>query len=127
MGGDLCNEGCGTVFKLDRSGRMNVLYTFTGPDGANPYAALVQDAAGTLYGTTTLGGDLSYCGGGEAGCGAVFSLDRSGAETVLHDFRAPPDGYIPYGGLTRDKRGNLYGTTTFGGLNSVGMVFEFSP
>ena len=47
-------NGCGVVFKLDRSGNETVLYTFTGgADGSGPSAGLVRDAAGNLYGTTT--------------------------------------------------------------------------
>lgn len=63
----------GTVFKLDKTGKETVLYSFTGgADGANPEAGLVMDAAGNLYGTTYLGGDLSCFP--PYGCGAVFKL-----------------------------------------------------
>jgi uncharacterized repeat protein (TIGR03803 family) len=45
---------CGTVFKVDKTGKETLLYVFTGgSDGASPYAGLVQDAQGNLYGTTT--------------------------------------------------------------------------
>jgi uncharacterized repeat protein (TIGR03803 family) len=69
-GGDpIC--GCGVVFKVDPAGNETVLYTFTGgADGASPYADLVQDRAGNLYGTATNGGDLS------CGCGVVFKLTQ---------------------------------------------------
>jgi len=50
-------DGCGTVFQLDPSRTLNVLYNFTGgSDGGNPDAALNIDAAGNLYGTTQNGG-----------------------------------------------------------------------
>lgn len=63
FGGDLsgCSSlGCGVVFKLDRSGKESVLYRFKGgADGAAPYASVIRDVAGNLYGTTNYGGDFS--------------------------------------------------------------------
>jgi uncharacterized repeat protein (TIGR03803 family) len=49
-------SGCGTVFKLDRSGNESVLYSFSGTDGSFPTVGLITDAAGNLYGTTQHGG-----------------------------------------------------------------------
>jgi uncharacterized repeat protein (TIGR03803 family) len=108
-------NGCGLVFKLDTSGNETVLYSFTGGlDGGQPMAGLVRDAAGSLYGTTTLGGNTGCQD--NAGCGVVFKLDTSGNETVLHTFTGGADGATPYqGGLIRDKAGNLYGVTFWGG------------
>jgi uncharacterized repeat protein (TIGR03803 family) len=65
--------GCGTVFKLDKTGKETVLHSFTGgADGAAPVAGLVRDAAGNLYGTAYFGGDGgSRCAGG---CGVVFKI-----------------------------------------------------
>lgn len=78
-GGGNSTCGCGTVFKLDTNGVETVLYNFTGsPDGGNPSAGLIFDAAGNLYGTTTNGGT----GGCSGGCGTVFKLDTTGVETV---------------------------------------------
>lgn len=69
-------QGCGTVFKLDKAGNYTVLHTFTGPgDGAGPYAGLISDAAGNLYGTTVGGGNIGttrLCESG--GCGVVFKI-----------------------------------------------------
>jgi uncharacterized repeat protein (TIGR03803 family) len=102
---------------------FSVLYTFTGgTDGSNPYAGLIQDKSGNLYGTTYQGGSSS-CGGG-AGCGVVFKVDTSGHETVLYTFTGPPDGANPYGGLVMDSSGNLYGTTYVGGASAFGSVFK---
>lgn len=99
---------------------FNLLYSFTGPqgDGSNPYAGVIQDSHGNLYGTTFAGGSSQF--------GVVFKLDTAGNETVLHNFTGP-DGEIPYSGLLLDKSGNLYGTTTGGGSAGYGVVFKLNP
>src|SRR5205085_2485583 len=80
----------GTVFKLDRTGKETVLYSFSGgTDGALPYAGLIRDAEGNLYGTTPYGGNSSSCA--PLGCGTVFKLDRAGNEAVLHSFKYKKD------------------------------------
>jgi uncharacterized repeat protein (TIGR03803 family) len=116
--GGSCLHGCGTVFKLDSTGKETVLYAFTGgTDGGNPAAGLVRDKQGNLYGTTTVGGDLS-CVVSVYGCGVVFKLDTSGKETVLHAFSGSNgDGEYPGGGLVQDRAGNLYGVTELGGAS----------
>ncbi len=116
--------GSGTAFKLDAAGHESVLYSFAaGTDGGLPTGGLVRDSGGNLYGTTSVGGDLA-CAGGQ-GCGNVFMLDKAGIETVVHQFTGPPDGELPYAGLIRDAAGNLYGTTTAGGMVlSGGTVFK---
>jgi uncharacterized repeat protein (TIGR03803 family) len=124
--------GCGTVFKLDPSGKETVLYSFTGTngDGANPVGGLIMDSAGNLYGTTQYGGITSSACGGPvpplsppAGCGTVFKLDPSGKETVLYSFTGSPnDGAQPVAGLIMDSAGNLYGTTVLGGSSCSGFV-----
>jgi uncharacterized repeat protein (TIGR03803 family) len=114
-------SGLGVVFKLDTTGTETVLHTFTGgTDGANPWAGLVRDLAGNLYGTT-------YDGGASNG-GVVFKLDTTGTETVLHTFTGgAADGQYPYAGLIRDPAGNLYGTTYRGGFAGQGVVFKIQP
>ena len=115
----------GTVFKIDPAGNKTVLYRFTGAngDGATPYAGLIRDAAGNLYGTTYYGGILTA--GFPYGLGTVFMLDPTGNETVLYRFTgADSDGANPYAGLVFDDAGNLYGTTTYGGTNGQGIVFR---
>ena len=107
----------GTVFKVDPSGTQTVLHTFNFSDGACPFAPLIRDAEGNLYGTTDQGGAFGY--------GTVFKLDPSGKETVLHSFnQGTADGYYPSAGLLRDEAGNLYGTTENGGASEYGTVFK---
>jgi len=126
-----CFEGCGVVFKVDKTGNETILYSFTGgADGGNPVAGLLRDSAGNLYGTTQLGGSTANCG---YGCGVVFKLDTANNETVLHTFLgvAPfattGDGAAPLGVLIEDSKGNLYGTTQNGGAYGGGTVFKLSP
>jgi uncharacterized repeat protein (TIGR03803 family) len=135
-GGDLnCNApyGCGTVFKLDSTGKKTVLYSFArGSDGSGPATTLVRDLMGNLYGTTVEGGDLNC--NAPYGCGTVFKLDKTGKETVLHKFTGGADGAFP-SALYRDTGGNLYGTTSNGGDPSCpygpppgcGTVFKQHP
>jgi uncharacterized repeat protein (TIGR03803 family) len=112
----------GVVFKVSKTGKETVLYNFcslTGcTDGQYPYAPLVRDAAGNLYGTTQYGGTSNI--------GVVFKLSPAGKETVLHSFTGGADGVYPYAGLFRDAAGNLYGTTENGGTANLGVVFKIS-
>ena len=97
-------------------GGFGVVYAFRGEDGADPTAALIEDAAGTLYGTTSAGG---------AGSGVVFKITSLGRETVLHAFTGKNgDGADPHGALALDGFGNLYGTTSSGGAAGFGTVFK---
>ncbi len=106
----------GTVFKVDTSGTEAVVHSFTGgADGGYPYAGLIQDKSESLYGTTWRGG---------SGYGVVFKLDTAGNETVLHTFTAGKDGISPYAGLITDATGNFYGTTEWGGSSIYGTVFK---
>ena len=121
--------GCGTIFKLAPDGTKTMLHAFKGgTDGVSPNGALVMDESGDLYGTTSEGG----AGGGRqlCGCGVVFKLSPDGREVILHAFRYSPDGAFPLAGLLRDSAGNLYGTTSGGGVREgwgcgdCGAVFE---
>jgi uncharacterized repeat protein (TIGR03803 family) len=130
--------GYGTVFRLAPDGTHTVLYSFAGEgDGAYPYAGLVRDARGNLYGTTYQT-DGQYCeNSGDCG-GTVFQIAPDGTETVLHAFTGEQtgDGADPTGGLILDKDGNLYGTTSMGGTtgcegeyepNGCGTFFKIAP
>jgi uncharacterized repeat protein (TIGR03803 family) len=110
--------GFGTVFKLDAKGKLTLLHSFSGtPDGVNPLAGLLRDAAGNLYGTTEYGG-------ANGGYGTVFKLTAKGRLTLLHSFAGMPDGENPYSRLIRDAAGNFYGTTFYGGTSGYGTVFK---
>jgi uncharacterized repeat protein (TIGR03803 family) len=120
-----CGEyGEGTVFEITAAGTEKVLYSFGSQsgDGYRPWAGLVFDKKGNLYGTTFNGGNFDY--------GTVFEITKAGREKVLYSFSGPPgDGSLPLAGLVFDKGGNLYGTTTAGGeyggpFVGGGTVFE---
>ncbi len=112
-----------------------VLHTFDLSDGALPQGALIADAQQNLYGVTLLGGGGGSCTykSLRSGCGTVFELSRGSTgwtEKVLYAFQGDSDGAFPMGGLVMDGSGNLYGTTSAGGLSTCencGTVFELSP
>ena len=111
--------GAGVVFEISSAGVYTTLYNFTGgADGDRPYASLIRDSAGNLYGTTQLGGDTQY--------GTVFKLEPSGVESVLHSFTSA-EGNEPLSSLVRDRFGNIYGTTFSGGPVNTGGVFKLTP
>ncbi len=80
---------------------------------------MILDSVGNLYGTTYQGGSASL--------GVAYEVSAFGEETVLHTFTGTPDGATPYGGLTFDPSGNLYGTTFHGGATDTGSVYGLSP
>ena len=98
-------------------------FNFNGTDGLSPWAGLIFDAAGNLYGTTHQGGTY--------GAGTVFELmpgaGGTWTEQVLHSFSDGADGGDPEAGLILDTAGNLYGTTATGGTYRDGTVFELTP
>jgi uncharacterized repeat protein (TIGR03803 family) len=109
--------GDGVLFKASRNGEEKVLHNFGhGTDGSTPESSVILDAAGDLFGTTLSGGISSF--------GTVFKVSPKGAETILYSFAGGTDGANPIGGLTMDKAGNLYGTTSGGGAFNAGTVFK---
>jgi uncharacterized repeat protein (TIGR03803 family) len=134
-GGNYClgaPSGCGTIFQLQPGNNgwtENVLYRFTnGADGAFPYASLILDPAGNLYGATTQGGYLSKnCA--PYGCGNVFQLKHGPSGWTLnslHAFTYDTDGSAPIGGLLAGPRNTLYGTASGGGAGFSGTVFQLA-
>ncbi len=103
-----------------------LLHTFTTArtDGATPRAGLIFDDAGNLYGTT--------CKGGSDNAGTIYELTPNGSGgwnfSLLYSFSPKPKYNIDeISGLTFDKAGNVYGTTSIGGDFNNGRIFELSP
>ena len=137
IGGEACADttglsGCGTVFKLTKTGTLTVLHSFCGgsgcgslaTDGAEPTGRMVFGANGDLYGTTQVGGLFN----GFYNQGTIFRITTSGTYTVLHvfsgNFGSTPDGANPAAGLILASNGDFYGTTTAGGASKEGTVFK---
>ncbi len=141
-------DGCGTVFKLQPPltvcktvlcpWRETVLYSFASQsDGENPQSEVAFDQAGNIYGTTYFGGTGPCNDGFYTGCGSVFKLthnsDGNWSKSTLYSFQnSPNDGGFPYAGVTLDRAGNIYGTTSAGGMQcsdggACGVVFKLSP
>jgi len=124
-GGSSCD--CGTVFRLTQqlsgSWTKEILHTFNGNDGSTPWAGVVTDSEGNLYGTTYYGGT--------GPSGVVFELtqniDGTWTETVLHNFSGAEDGGNSQAAVTLDPQGDIYGTTRYGGAYGHGVVFEITP
>ncbi len=118
-----CGGGCGTVFKMTPSGSLTTLHSFSGTDGYNVYAGLVEGTDGNFYGTTF--------NGGAQNAGEVYKITPSGTLTVLHSFCSQTnctDGAYPRAALIQATDGNFYGTTFQGGANnSQGTVFSITP
>jgi uncharacterized repeat protein (TIGR03803 family) len=117
----------GVAYELQKrshgSWKDRVLYSFRGSAGGeDPYAGLLMASKRTLYGTTIEGGT----NGGGAAFELTLSAHHRWTEHDLHVFGASGDGSAPYGGLTADGAGNLFGTTVFGGANNAGTVYELS-
>jgi uncharacterized repeat protein (TIGR03803 family) len=144
---------CGLVFELSPPAKQgdpwteSIVFTFKGEDendASAPTGGLIIDGAGNLYGVTAYGGtgDCVLLGV-KAGCGTVYELSPPATqgdpwtETLLYSFKSGSDGYFPWGTLTFDANGNLYGATQFGGGKgntcnefyggNCGTVFELSP
>ena len=120
-------HGSGVIFELSPRAvgewDFRAIYAFKGqPDGSFPYGALLFAGSGKIYGTTYYGGTN--------GIGAVYELSprRNGEwhENVIYSFQEGSDGNSPISNLVFDPAGNLYGTTSEGGLGS-GTIFKLSP
>lgn len=113
----------GTDFEILVDSRREVqIHQFgRGADGSQPIGGVILDSAGNLYGTTSLGGLY--------GNGTVYEQIRNGnkwAEYTIYNFTGGDDGTNPPATVTRSPDGNLYGTTSMGGANGVGVVYELS-
>ena len=113
-----CGFGCGTVFRVTKSGVLSVLHSFGAPpDGEIPTASLFRDAKGNLFGSTSRGGS--------AGCGIIFQITPSGAEKILYSFTCGTDGFQP-SAVVLDSAGNIYGTSNDTAVGGIGLVFKIN-
>ena len=123
--------GCGTVFKLRPPATMphsvivnwssNVIYRFSGSNGAYPQGDLTFDDAGNIYGTTI--------NGGSHGWGLIYSLTQSNGhwnENVLYQVQNNGDGQYAWSGVVRDSSGNLYGVFSGGGPDQYGAIYKLT-
>jgi uncharacterized repeat protein (TIGR03803 family) len=120
-------NSAGTVFEIAKTAggyasSPTMLVNFNTANGANPYAPLIADSAGNLFGTTYFGG--------ANGNGAVFEIAKTtggyaSSPTTLVSFNGTT-GASPHAGLIADAAGDLFGTTYSGGTTSAGTVFEVS-
>lgn len=135
-------SGCGTIFKLSRRNgnwTFGPLYSFLGgTDGEFPVRPLVFGPNGTVYSTTSGGGEGTCTPQGQAnGCGTVFNSAPSPTpprtplpkwnETTLYRFSGGSDGGIPVSPVVFDHAGNMYGTAAVDGANGFGTVFKLTP
>jgi uncharacterized repeat protein (TIGR03803 family) len=121
----LDTSGCGTVFKLSPEKSFTIRHMFKDREGAAPYGGLIADNEGNLYGTTAAGGGQGCTQ--FYGCGTVFRLSPHWKYTILHAFAgSPTDGGGPGAGLIADGKGNVYGTTTYGGTADHGTIYSLT-
>jgi uncharacterized repeat protein (TIGR03803 family) len=117
----------GTVFEITPTGTLTTLHSFCSQpnctDGLEPVAGLIQATNGNFYGTTSEGGAKKLYG-------TVFEITSTGTLTTLYSFCPQPncaDGEFPFAGVMQATNGNFYGTTSQGGANGDGIVFEITP
>jgi uncharacterized repeat protein (TIGR03803 family) len=110
----------GTIFKIAPDGTETILHSLApSTDGSHPRSGVAIDEQGNLYGTAESGGATDN--------GTIFKIAPDGTFNVLHAFaNAPYDGSQPFGDLILDKRGNLYGTTQYGGSKAGGTIFKIN-
>jgi len=109
-------DGYGAVFRVTPKGTLAVIYSFDSVHGDAPYSGLTLGAQGDFYGAAYQGSEYSY--------GNVFSIGATGGQpTILHSF-AGTDGAYPFGPPVLGPDGNLYGTTSEGGANDYGTIYQ---
>jgi uncharacterized repeat protein (TIGR03803 family) len=111
----------GVLYKLSKNGTFTLLHSFAGgaSDGCNPCGSVVQDETGNLYGTTSGCDSNNY--------GNIWKVSQKAKETILHSFAGGrSDGCGLQTGVTRDSKGNLYGTTAWCGAHNAGTLYQLS-
>lgn len=120
--------GCGTIYKLEPSGKFTVLHTFTGPNDGSYPLGLIIDSDGNLYGIADSGGDIIPHSNYEYGLGTVFKVDASGKFSVLFTFTPETTlNYLYASHLVRDSQGNLYGIEQANNCGGGGCIFKIDP
>lgn len=116
-------SGAGSVFEISPLGQETTLYSFSGgADGSEPNTKLTQDSQENFYGTTFAGGANS--------AGTLYKIDKNKNFSVLYSFcqlANCADGELPYGWVTLDSAGNLYGLTFNESSSNPGLVFKLTP
>lgn len=111
----------GGIFKLNPNNlSYTELFNFDGNNnGGVPNGSLIQYSNGLLYGMTFNGG---------FGDGVIFSFNPNNSTfTNEHNFNSYMDGSKPDGDLALAPDGKMYGMTSFGGDNGVGIIFKYDP
>ena len=119
--GDLYGAtGSGVVYELV-PGQGQWTENILGSNGSGSVGGVIRDSAGNLYGVSDIGGTNNY--------GMVFELVRSGSGWTVQTLASfgSGNGQTPAGGLVMDAEGNIFGTTSMGGANNGGTVFELTP
>jgi uncharacterized repeat protein (TIGR03803 family) len=116
----------GSVFRMTSTGVVTDVFNFDGTDGSEPFAPVVQNDTGFVYGTTQIGGLYgdAYRGG------VIYELTSPTGLTILHNFGDPgypDDGQHPDAGLVHATDGNFYGATYAGGTENGGVIFQLTP
>ena len=112
------SSGSGTIFKSTLDGSLTTIYSFSGPDGAQPLAALLEATCGGVYGATS--------SGGTSGSGTVFRVTPGGVFSMIHDFDGETDGSNVQAPLVQGSDGSLYGVATQGGPSDYGTAFRLN-
>ena len=125
-GGGSCEGGCGVAYKLTNNGgtwTQSVIHQFTGgDDGSGPGSGLTLGSGGTLYGVTPTGG--------ANGMGVIFQIkpikDGTWKFKVIHTFTGGDDGLGGSAGRLLLIGKTLYGVTTVGGANGLGVAYSLT-
>lgn len=113
-------NGNGTVWRLAPDGTETVLHSFvSATDGNVPVSGLTRDPQGNSYGVAAFGGAHND--------GTLFKMGADGSFTVLHAFAGGTDESDPFGRPIRDRAGDLYGTTRYGGAHNQGTIYKIAP
>jgi uncharacterized repeat protein (TIGR03803 family) len=124
------SNGFGSIFSITTNGAFTALHAFvlprstktgliTNSDGYTPSAALILSTNGNFYGSAAQGGTNGY--------GTLFQMTHQAKVTVLYSFSNNVDGGAPKASLFQFTNGYFYGTTTTGGSNGLGTLFQLSP